>query len=407
MDGSATLKVDRRSFVPLYVQLKNIVQRQIMSGELTAGAALASEPTLCRLYGVSRITVRQALGELEAEGMIRREPGRGTFVRASVSKRGLAIGLLFGGMSERTFGHRNDTTFGDLVRGAAEVASRRGALVHPIPLSDGDDLTIALANPSVCQLNGLLVRIAHEVTEEMLEALDRTGLPYVVVKRHVPVGRANCVYSDDVAGAAALTAHLLSLGHRRVGLLLGPADVGVWDERRRGFELAHEKLGLATDEALIYRGGYPMDEAGHEGARALLAIPDPATAFFAGNDYMAIGVYRALRDQGLEPGRDVAVAGYGGTPFSTTMYPALTTISVPGQSFGKASAELLLDAITGVVQEIRQVTVPWRLEVRQSSDSDLSPDGRASAINLEVPNAPRNALVGTPLPNLPNQFAGD
>ena len=377
----ATVKIDRRSFVPLYVQLKNILQRQIMSGEVTAGAALASEPTLCRLYGVSRITVRQALSDLEAEGMIRREPGRGTFVRASVSKRGLAIGLLFGGMSERTFGHRNDTTFGDLVRGAAEVASRRGALVHPIPLSDGDDLTIALANPSVCQLNGLLVRIAHEVAEDMLEALDGTGLPYVVVKRRVPEGRANCVYSDDEAGAQALTAHLLSLGHRRIGLLLGPSDVGVWGERRRGFELAHGRLGLKMDEALIYRGGYPMDEAGHEGARALLATPNPPTAFFAGNDYIAVGVYRALRDLGLEPGRDVAVVGYGGTPFSTTMYPALTTISVSGRSFGKASAELLLDAITGVFQEVKQITVPWHLEVRQSSDPALSPDGRSASID--------------------------
>src|SRR5579862_4265756 len=80
------MTLDRRSFVPLYVQLKNALERRIVGRELAPGEVLPSEPSLGRQYGVSRITVRQALEDLEADGLIRREPGRGTFVTAAVSR---------------------------------------------------------------------------------------------------------------------------------------------------------------------------------------------------------------------------------------------------------------------------------------------------------------------------------
>ncbi|HEX5417088.1 MAG TPA: GntR family transcriptional regulator [Chloroflexota bacterium] len=361
------MKIDRRSFVPLYIQLRNIIQRQIMSGETPPGTALASEPALCRIHGVSRITVRQALGELESEGLIRREPGRGTFVAASTSKRGISIGLLYGGMSLRTFGVRNDTSFGDLVRGIAEVASRRNALLHPVPFSDEDPLEVALATPAVCQMNGLLVRLSRTFTEEPLQALDATGLPYVVIKRRLPDGRGNWAANDDEAGAAAMTGHLLDLGHRRIGLLLGPSEVGVWLDRERGYLKAHSAIGEVPDPQLTRRAGYPMDEGGYAATRELYTLAKPPTAIFAGNDYIAVGVYRALREMGLLPGRDVAVGGFGGTSFSTTMFPALSTVTIGGDALGRAAAELVLDIITGAVLPPARVDVPWKLEIRPST----------------------------------------
>ena len=224
------MSIDRASFVPLHAQLKNLFQRQIMAGDWAAGAPMPSESALCGMYGVSRITVRRALSDLEAEGLIRRERGRGTFVAATAPRRGPTLGLLFGGLTQRTFGHRNDTAFGDMVHGAAEAASRRGALVHPMPVGDGD-LETMLATPTVFRLTGLLVHLIRMFTEDTLRLLDATGVPYVLIKRRVPPDRANSVYSDDVSGGEAVTHHLLSLGHRRVGLLLGPSEVGVWVDR--------------------------------------------------------------------------------------------------------------------------------------------------------------------------------
>lgn len=361
------IRIDRSSFVPLYAQLKNAIQRQIMAGDLAPSSALPSESALCRVHEVSRITVRRALGELESEGFIRREPGRGTFVTAPVSRRGLMVGLVFGGLSERTFGQRNDAVFGEMVGGAAEAAARRGALLVPMPLGDEDDLETVLGAPPVHQLGGLLVRLARAIDEDTLGMLDATRLPYVIIKRRLPAGRASCVFSDDGAGSRAATSHLLDLGHLRIGLLLGPEEVGVWEWRRQGYELAHAEAGVRIDPALVRHVGFPMDEGGFQGALDLLRLPEPPSAFFAGNDHMALGVYRALRRVGREPGRDVPVIGYGGTPFATTMYPALTTVSTSAWGFGHVGADLLLDEITGHVREPVQRTVQWRLEVRQST----------------------------------------
>ena len=361
------LAIDRDSFVPLYVQLKNLLQRQILSGQLSAGSVVPSEFELCRLHGVSRMTVRQALGDLESEGLIRREPGRGTFVLAEMPRRGLVLGLLFGGFGDHTFGRRSDA-FGDLFRGVAEVTGPRGALIHAIHLSDDDRLDVTLSSVAVRSLvNGLLVRIAREMTEESLDALDRTGLPYVVVKRRVPPGRASCVVCDDVTGAAAGTEHLLGLGHRRIGLLLGPREIGTWADRRQGYELAHARHDLAVDPDLIYTGGLPLDEAGYRGTLALLARRQPPTALFAASDHIAAGAYRAIRELGLEPGADVAVLGYGGASFAGSMQPPLTTVTVPICELGRQATSLLFDLITGAVNEPQTVVVPWRLDLRDST----------------------------------------
>ncbi|NLC73204.1 MAG: GntR family transcriptional regulator [Ruminococcaceae bacterium] len=76
-------KFDTKSDMPLYTQLSNIVKRSISAGTLREGEKLPSESELCRIYDVSRSTVRQAIGILESEGMLVRMQGRGTFVTSS------------------------------------------------------------------------------------------------------------------------------------------------------------------------------------------------------------------------------------------------------------------------------------------------------------------------------------
>mgnify|MGYP001318804522 CR=1 FL=1 len=386
------MAIDRASFVPLHAQLKNLLQRHIMAGDWTQGSPMPSEATLCATYGVSRITVRRALSDLESEGFIRRERGRGTFVAASRPRRGPTLGLVFGGLSERTFGYRNDAAFGDMVCGAAEAAGKRGAVILPMPIGDGE-LETTLASPTVCQMTGLLVHLTQAFSDDTLRLLDATGVPYVVVKRRLPAHRASCVYSDDVSGAEVVTRHLISLGHRRIALLLGPAAVGVWEDRRAGYERAHERAGLLVDPDLVREVGYPMDQGGHVGAGQLLDMPKPPSAIVAGNDYIALGVYRAIRERGLEPGRDVAVAGYGANPFSVTMYPALTTIGTPAWKFGHAAAELLLDLISGRVPAPTQRVLPWQFEIRQSTVWDPAVWSDLSDPSCEVPDHPSDVIA--------------
>jgi LacI family transcriptional regulator len=217
----------------------------------------------------------------------------------------------------------------------------------------------------------------------MLRALDDSG-PYVVIKRRLATGRASSVFSDDISGAAAVTRHLIDQGHRRIALILGPAEIGVWEDRRSGFLNTLAQLGPDAQPGIVRQVGYPMDEAGREVTLEMLRGPDPPTAVFAGNDYIAVGVYRAIRDLGGEPGRDLAVAGYGANPFATMMHPSLTTLGTSGQSFGSEATNLLLDIVEGKVQSPAQRELPWHLEIRQSSARPLSSPGSWGLSNEEA-----------------------
>lgn len=81
--------IDRRSYIPLYVQVKDALKDLIESGGLAAGEQLPGEPELCRIFDVSRTVVRQALRDLELQGLILREKGKGTFVAEPKLREGL------------------------------------------------------------------------------------------------------------------------------------------------------------------------------------------------------------------------------------------------------------------------------------------------------------------------------
>jgi GntR family frlABCD operon transcriptional regulator len=83
------VKLDAASLKPLYMQLKDVLEADIMSGKYQAGEQLPSEPELCRVYGVSRITTRRAILDLVEEGILHRQQGKGTFVTEGKMKREL------------------------------------------------------------------------------------------------------------------------------------------------------------------------------------------------------------------------------------------------------------------------------------------------------------------------------
>ena len=98
MEHNAILdsKLSLSSNIPLYAQLVGIIKQNISSGELNVGDLLPSEAELCRTMGISRNTVRQAIGELEEEGLVVRKRGKGTFVAEELPAAGMDLSSLTG-----------------------------------------------------------------------------------------------------------------------------------------------------------------------------------------------------------------------------------------------------------------------------------------------------------------------
>ncbi|MTE19135.1 LacI family DNA-binding transcriptional regulator [Streptomyces sp. TRM43335] len=163
---------------------------------------------------------------------------------------------------------------------------------------------------------------------------------------------------DNRGGARRLTGHLLSLGHRRVGYVAGPAERTTTRHRLEGHRSAladHAPELLADVERLTVHGAYDRS-SGYDGALELLRREPGLTAVLAANDTVALGVCAALRDRGLRIPEDVSVAGFDDLPFSADAAPALTTVRIPLHEAGARAGRLALgreSAPPGCVATVR------------------------------------------------------
>ncbi|MCB5182972.1 LacI family DNA-binding transcriptional regulator [Streptomyces antimicrobicus] len=190
------------------------------------------------------------------------------------------------------------------------------------------------------------------------------GRPPLAVPAGLPV---STVAFDDRGGAFRLAEHLLTLGHRRIAYVAGPAGLSTGRERLAGHRAALARHGRALAEdcaALTVRTSLERS-AGYDATRALLRRGRSFTAVVAADDTVATGVVAALREQGIRIPEDVSVAGFDDLPVCVDTAPALTTVRVPLREAGLLAAHLVTrrrqpppDGIT---------TLPTQLMVRGST----------------------------------------
>ncbi|MFQ5534936.1 MAG: LacI family DNA-binding transcriptional regulator [Sphingomonadales bacterium] len=198
----------------------------------------------------------------------------------------------------------------------------------------------------------------------LMEHLKERDLPFVSVSPPAPEGGLT-VMIDDRRAAREMTAYLLSLGHRRIGFVKGHPAHGAGRRRFDGYQDALKEAGIGFEPGLA-RQGYFSFESGVKAGQALLALNEPPTAIFAGNDDMAAGVMHVALNLGLRIPLDLSVAGFDDTPLSRQIWPALTTVRQPIQDMGRRAAKTLLDKLR-TVPAPELVELPFELKVRESS----------------------------------------
>jgi LacI family transcriptional regulator len=189
-----------------------------------------------------------------------------------------------------------------------------------------------------------LVCITLGLTADHLAPVLRRQTPVVVFERMMPGVEVDAVEIDNFQGAYDATAHLVILGHRRIGCITGLVNSNLNDDRVRGYRQALEAGDIPFAAELVYGGDYSA-ESGAEHTRALLALSDPPSAIFAFNDLMAIGAMQAAHELGLEIPRDVAVIGFDGLALTEHTSPPLSTVAQPVAAMSQAAVSMLLDRI--------------------------------------------------------------
>ena len=218
--------------------------------------------------------------------------------------------------------------------------------------------------------HGVLVMNADFVQIDELVALRARGVPVVLCmweKPDQPPALPSVAVDFYRAGAVAAE-HLIKLGHRRIGAVVGSERSGNHIWRYRGFAEALQRAGIAHDDADVSFGHDTID-AGRSSAHALLAGAPDLTAVFVSNDLPALGVLQAAADMGLDVPADLSVIGITDIQLAHQVRPALTTVAVPTQE----SAELAVEMIMHMIRQDdssaplqRETSLP-RLVVRAST----------------------------------------
>lgn len=241
-----------------------------------------------------------------------------------------------------------------------------------------DDLTLMLAssdeNPdrearylrlfAEHGVRGVLATPSHGSIDALL-ALREKGIPVVLLDHTSPVPELGSVAVDDLSGGSLALAHLLDLGHERIGFINGPLTLRQCVDRRDGAVQALVERGLDPAEALVEMSVDNLNaDAGDAATKRLLARDDRPTAIFCVNDLTALGSLRALRESGVEVPNEMAVVGYDDVSFASMLSTPLTSVRQPTHTLGWTAADILLRSGP---DEGEQVTFTPELIVRSSS----------------------------------------
>ena len=218
------------------------------------------------------------------------------------------------------------------------------------------------------QVDGfLLVPVSNTV--DTIRFIQQQGVSLVILDRQMPGISVDIVRADSEGGAYELTRYLIELGHRHIAILSGPEIISTSTQRVAGYKRALQDAHLKVDPELISFGKFYQD-SGYERTVKLLALSRRPTAIFAGNNFIAIGVMKALYESGLQIPEDMSVVGFDDLPPGLLVRPFLTVADQPAYEMGYRATKLLLERIANSGKpSYQEIVLPTQLVIRQSCRS--------------------------------------
>ncbi len=351
--------------LPLHAQVAAILKDRIVSRTWRNGESIPTEKELCAEFDVARGTVRQALQKLENEGFLRREQGRGTFVRLGEQltppEKPQSKRLAF------VVPYVRDSSVSTILIGFQQVAEQADYVV-----------IFNHVNNDVRQQEQVILKLVREgisgialypVDSDHISPVDqvvRSGFPIVLIDRYLKGLSTDYVTSDHFGGTIRGIQYLLDQGHERVGFVTWLSPATSMEHRYLGYIQALRERGIKPDSSLVcHVEGYPTVDL--TPLRAFLSAPHRPTAVLAANDQIAVALYRAAASVGLSVPEDLAIVGFDNLDISEHLDPPLTTVAQPFLKIGQIAADVLIRRIEDHDPHLRQITIAPELIVRASA----------------------------------------
>jgi len=315
--------------------------------------ARGSRPTMndvARKAGVSQTTVSLVLNQVESasipdetrakvEGAARElgyRPNRNA--RALRTRASHLIGLVTDAIATSPFA-------GSIIEAAQTVAVDHGKMLM-LANTGGDRGLERTAIETLLEHQVEALMIAAMYLREVEPSIHVDGVPLVYVNCFPSDERLTAIVPDEVYGGHAVTRLLLDRSHRRIGFINGEKTFLASRERLSGYRQALAEADLPFKAELTSYGSWWPDN-GYLNTKRLLALRDPPTAIFCGNDRIAVGAYLALKEAHRLIPDDVAIVGYDGEEIAAHLNPALSTFTLPHAEMGAEGMGFLLAAAAG------------------------------------------------------------
>lgn len=336
------ITLNRGSTEPLYLQVKAGILAQIEAGAYPAGKPLPTEAEYAKALGLSSLTVRRSIVELAQQGLVRRIPGRGTFIISGAAKSPLSrVSLLL----------PSDIPYDLSGRFAMHLMHGLHGAIHP------STLVLRSSSSDAAELNDSQGIVALWVIDpQEMQRLAAHGTPLVGYECAAdPAAPAfdNISHANE-SGSYAAASSLINLGHTDIGCVIHATSSGA--ERRAGFQRAMRQHGLPVRPERIFTV-MNTGEAGYAFGRRLLADPATApTALVCSDDTMAVGILAAARELGVQVPESLSIVGFGDLGTFTT--PALSSVRMDIVTSGRIAVQLLQERIANPTLPPRSVVLP-------------------------------------------------
>jgi LacI family transcriptional regulator len=263
--------------------------------------------------------------------------------RPNLSARQLASNLTF--VIGMVYDNPNSEYVTDVQRGSLQACREYGynLLIHPCYADSTGLISEVVGLHS--QVDGFILLQPVSDTQGLCQLLLENHIVCVRVSQR-PFEGFPWISVADSEAADEMTEHLLDLGHRRIGFIIGHPDHGSSHDRLAGYRSALQRHDIDYDDKLVEQGRFDY-ESGYSCAQKMLSSTPRPTAIFASNDPMAMGVLSAAHEMGLDVPGELSVAGFDDSPLARHAWPPLTTVRQPITEVARLATEILMQQLQG------------------------------------------------------------
>lgn len=334
---------------PVYSSLVDKLRGVIASGQTGTDQPIATEIELMRSSNLSRVSVRRAVDQLIAEGLLERRPGKGLFKRNPHTLT-RTIQVIVPNMTLEQNAK--------IAWGVQQAGIQKGVLiqVYDARASMDQDIEVIRRLPDNHVDGAVIMSCSHPRFAAALYELESRGFPFVLVDEPLQDLRVATVTSDNYGGGYLVGKELARVGHRRIGFI---GNLGAFTVRNRldGMRDALSDSGVIFDRTLVRDLDItdPLSDWSEHIRKAtkdIIERPDRATAVFCSCDQVAAWVYQAVKNAGLKIPDDVSIIGFDDISLCSMLDPPLSSVSQPLEQMGQTALEILM----GQMSESRLTT---------------------------------------------------